>query len=284
MSCDVRKIPLGVGGCAKLPALIKSMVVTPDNFTATTANLTSKTFWQNAVKAAAESRANIWPYFDAFENISEEAVYEDTPLSYLAVRDGNYRFKFHIAQSLCLHKAMFTHRASTGRAWLVDVNDEIICTKGVDGLFRGLSIQLLHTEKLVFSDGSVKTKSPIVLALRNNREIDQNGHMFTAEWFPEVVRLKDVTIEVVSVTTTVLVVKVYTTCDNTPVSGLVAGDFVMKDNAGANQTFTFSAGSNGQYTLTSTGTFVDGTITLVAPASLSIDAYEHGTPTVVNVP
>lgn len=283
MSCNIRKIPLGTGTCAKLPAMIKSMIVTPDNFTATETNLSSKTFWQNAVKASPASRADFWPYFDTFENISEEAVYEDTPLSYLAVRDGNYRFKFGIAQSLCIHKAMFTHRSNNGRAWLVDVNDEVICTKGTDGLYRGLSIQLLNTEKLMFSDGSVKTKSPVVLALRNNRELDQLGHMFTADWFSEIVRLKDVTISVVSASSSSVVVDVYTTCDNVPVNGLVAADFVFKDNAGANQTFTLSPGSNGRYTLNGTG-FVDGTITLVPPASLSIDAYEHGTPVTVDIP
>lgn len=282
MSCDIRKIPLGVGNCAKMPSLIKSMIITPDTFTATTANLSSKAFWQAAVKAAPGSRAHIWPYFDTFEDISEEAVYEDTPLSYLSVRDGNYRFKFGIAQSLCLHKAMFTHRASTGRAWLVDVNDEVICTQGSDGLYRGLSVQLLNTEKMMISDGSVRTKTPIVLALRNNRELDQNGYMFTAEWFTEVVRLKDVTIQIVSQSSSSIVVDVFTTCDNTPVIGLIAADFVLVDTAGASQSFTLTS-SAGRYTLTATTSFVDGKLTLAAPASLSIDAYEHGTPVTIDV-
>lgn len=282
MSCDLRKIPLGVGGCAKIPALIKSMIVTPDNFTATAANLSSKSFWQNAVKDEPSKRVHIWPYFDTFEDISEEAVYEDTPLSYLAVRDGNYRFKFGIAQSLCLHKAMFTHRASTGRAWLVDVNDEVICTVGADNLYRGLSIQLLNTEKLMISDGSVRTKTPVVLALRNNRELDQNGYMFTADWFSEVIRLKDVTLKLVSASTSTIVVDVVTTCDNSPVAGLIAADFVLKDNAGASQSFTLSS-SGGRYTLSATNSFVDGTLTLVKPSLLSVEAYEHGSPITIDV-
>ncbi|GIV35400.1 MAG: hypothetical protein KatS3mg031_2935 [Chitinophagales bacterium] len=282
MSCEIRKIPLGVGNCIEMPSLLSSMIVTPDNFSVTEANLNSKTFWQNAVKADPSARIHVWPYFDMFENISEEAVYEDTPLSYQAVRDGNYRFRFSIAQGLCLHKAMFTHRAKSGRVFLVDVDGQVICTKGSDGLYRGLSIQLLNTEKLQFNDGSVTTKSPIVLALRNNKELDRDGYIFTSSWFYELVRLKDVTIEVVSVSASSIVVDVYVTCDKTAVNGLVAADFILLDSGGSAQTFSLSAGPNGRYTLS--GTFVDGTLTLKPPATLSIDAYEHGAPITIDVP
>lgn len=282
--CNIRKVPLGVGNCAKMPQLISSMIWTPDSFTATETEVVSKTFWQNAVKAAEASRANIWPYFDTFENISQEAIYEDTNLSYLAVRDGNYRFKFGIAQGLCLHRAMFTHRAKNGRVWFYDNEGQLLATKGTDNKYRGLSVQLLNTEKLLFNDGSVVTKSPIVVALRNNVEVDKNGYVIDADWFTEVVRLKDVTLKVISASSSTIVVSVTVTCDGSAVNGLIAADFSILTTSGSSQSKTLSGSSNGVYTLSATGTFVDGTIDLVAPSVLSIDAYESSGAVTVDVP
>jgi hypothetical protein len=272
--CDVRKVPLGIGECTKMPQLLTSMITTSDSFSATEEQVVSATFWQDAIKAGAASRANVWPYFDTMENVSEEAVYEDTPLSYQAVRDGNYRFKFGIAQGLCLHKSMFTHRAKGGRVWLFDNEGQLTCTKGTDGLYRGLSIQLLNTEKLIFNDGSVTTKSPVLVALRNNRELDQYGAVVTAPFFYELIRLKDVTLTVISADADDIVVSATVTCDGTAVAGLEAADFVVLDGDGVAQAKTLSEGANGVYTLSATGSFVDGTVGLVAPSALSIDAYE----------
>jgi hypothetical protein len=247
MSCDIRKIPLKPGKCIDLPGLITSMIVTSDDFKATPAQIGNETFWQNSA-LQQNGEFHIWPYFDMFENISEEAVYEDTPLSYLNVRDGNYRFKFHIAQGLCLHKAMFTHRAKSGRAFLFDNEGNLMGTKDSAGNFYGFSIQLLNTEKLVFSDGSVATKSPIVLALRNNKELDRNGYMLKADWFYTLPRIQDVTIAGNQTGALEITFTVTSTCDGTPITGLVLADFQFFGTVG---TPAITAGANpGQYILT----------------------------------
>src|SRR5690606_23372110 len=171
MDCNVVKKNLGLVTCNKLPQLIRGMITTPNTFSLTEAQALVAANWQNALIAEASERAHYWPPFINFENISEEAVYEDLPLGYLAVRDGNYRFRFGIKQNLCIHKAMFTHRSNQGRAFLYDTENQLIGTMDSNGNIRGLSIQLLHTEKMIFSDGSVSTKSPIVLALLDNKEL-----------------------------------------------------------------------------------------------------------------
>ena len=277
LDCNITKKNLGLSKCNKLPSLIKSIITTPATFKLTPSQLlteaATKTALQNALLSGIAQRIYLWPNFVGFENISQEAVYEDNALAYIPVRDGNYRFKFHIKESLCFHKAMYTHRANGGRAFLFDVENQLIGTQDDDGNFMGLSIQNLNTEKLMFSDGSVSTKSPILLALSDNKELDQDGAILDAAFVNTLTRLTDVTLEVVSASATTIVVKVFVTCDETPVNGLTDEDFVVLDAAGDPQTISGATEDDGTYTLT--GSSIDsGTIDLVAAADLSVPGYE----------
>jgi len=295
MSCEVNKKNLGLSKCNKLPLLPESMITTPQGFAIPAATIALgadaiKTYLQDALLDVASDRIYIWPHFDTFENISEDAVYEDGPLTYTPVRDGNYRFRFGIAQSLCLHKAMYTHRAKTGRVFLIDIEGNLIGTELSNGDFAGLSIQVLNTEKLILSDGSVATKSPVVVALKNNRELDANGSMISiADFVGELYRIIDVDVKVVTITDAGDIdVSVIQECDGTPVSGLVTADFVYLNAAGAAVVIT-SATENanipGQYKLTQAGDlFVDGTVNIKAPATLTIKAYESTGAAAVNIP
>lgn len=278
MDCNTRKTPLGVTRCNKLPAMPKSMIVTPIGFKFTAAQVASATLMEAALQAAIlageATRVHCWPNFVSFENISEDAVYEETPLAYLAVRDGNYRFRFSLKESLCLHKSMFTHRANSGRAFLFDVENQLIGTLDSDGNFYGFTIQLLHTEKMVISDGSVSTKSPIVLALADNKELDAEGALVDAPYVNTVDKLTDVELTIVSATSSEIVVDAKITCDGSALNGLVLADFVLLDDAGAAQSIATATEVDGRYTLTATTTFADGTLNLDDPDQLSIQAYE----------
>lgn len=277
--CNVVKKALGLSSCNKLPNMPKSIITTPMNFKATPEEAADPEFWQDAILAGRANRIYLWPNFVSFENISEEAIYEDTPLAYLSVRDGNYRFRFSIKESLCLHKAMFTHRATSGRAFILDIENQLIGTQDVAGNFMGFTVQLLHTEKLIIGDGSVSTKSPIVLALANNKELDQNGAIIDGSFVNTLNRLTDVTIEVLSSDDSEIVANVFATCDGTPVSGLILADFVLLDENGDPQSISGITEEDGKYTLTGSG-WTSGTLSLDPPASLSIQAYESNVATV----
>lgn len=282
--CIVAKENLGLSRCNKFPALIKGIITTPDSFFLSPANAALQAQWQNGIEDVAAERIYLWPWFVGMENISEEAVYEETPLAYLAVRDGNYRFKFHIKENLCIHRAMYTHRANQGRAFLIDTDNNIIGTLNEAGTeFRGFSIQLLNTEKLMFSDGSVSSKSPLVLALKNNKELDKDGYIVTLDEVNDLVRIVDVTINVTTQTAESIVAEVTVTCDGSKVNGLLHTDFKLLNSAGAAQSIASRTEVDGVYTLTPTTTFVDGTLGLQLAASLTTDPYE-ATPATINVP
>jgi hypothetical protein len=278
--CNVVKENLGLSTCNKLPALIRSIITTPDDFVLTQEQAAVSSNWQDALITNISDRIYLWPNFVGFEDVSEKEVYEDTPLAYLAVRDGKYRFRFDMKESLCFHKAMYSHRANSGRAFLFDVENQLIGTLDSDGNVQGFSIQLLNTEKMKFSDGKVSTKSSILLALQNNLELDQAGVLMDASFVNSLKRLTDVTITIVSAIATKIICTVAVTCDGTPVNGLVKADFSLtKASDGTAQTISSVTEDDGEYTLNGSG-LVNGFLTLVAPSVLSIEAYEADTATV----
>lgn len=218
MACTVEdKKNLGLSNCNEFPGLLSGMIETNVDFAIPAATLASgaaavQTYLQDALLDPIADRIYYWPPFASFEDVSEEAVYQDTPLRYRKVRDGNYRFRFGISENMCLHKAMFTHRRNSGRVFLVDQDGNLIGTELSNGDFAGFSIALLNTEKLKFNDGSVASESPILVALSNNIELDKNGEMFDASSFiNELYRIVDVELTIVgSPSATTIVVDVAT--------------------------------------------------------------------------
>ena len=290
--CVVNKTNLGLSQCNKLPAMPRGMITTPVNFQFTPAQLADatafKTALQNALVNPKSSRVYLWAWFKNFENISEEAIYEDTPLAYQRVRDGQYRFRFHISESMCYHKAMYTHKSNNGRVFLIDSENQIVGTVDDAGNFQGFLMSLLNTEKMVISDGSVSTKSPVVVALANNKELDQSGFILDssiASVVDDVYRLTDVTLTISNKTAAAFDVTVASSCDGTGIDGLVLADFnVLTALGAAQQPTTVTAKGNGVYTLARTGNFVTGSVNLVAAASLTVKAYESTGAVALTIP
>jgi hypothetical protein len=210
---------------------------------------------------------------------SEETKYVESPLGTRKARNGNYRFRHYVSKSLCAHKQMYSHNSTEGRLIYIDLEGNWLLTQDSDLNYRGLSIDLLNVEKLKLSSGDDLTESPIYVSLANSQEIDSNGYVFTfAGLYEELEPLTDVTLSVVSplAVSSVMYVTVTNSCDDTPISGLVIGDFSVHTTAGAAQALTSVTEPNddGVYTLTKTGGFAAGNVNLVSSASLSIDAYE----------
>ena len=292
MECDVVKKNLGVSRCNKMPEMLISMITTPAGFSIPAATLADPVllleFLNAAALAPAGQRIYRWPDFKSFENISQEAVYEDTPLAYLPVRDGAYRFRFGIRENLCIHKAMYSHRANSGGVIFFDSENQLILSEAADGKGVPFTLQLIHTEKLLFNDGSVSSKSPILVALQNNKELDKAGILVEFNDFNQISRIVDVKLtKVGTASATTIVVTAAAECDATPLTGLVVGDFLLvDDDNGATHAIT-SAVENpaipGQYTLTGTA-FENSKLSTVAPSELSIDGgYETLTPLAITI-
>lgn len=295
MACSIEdKKNMGLVQCNEYPGMLSGMIETNSDFAIPAATVASgsaavQAYLQAAILDPIADRIFYWPPFSNMEVISEEAIYQDTPLRYRKVRDGQYRFRFGISENLCIHKAMATHYRTSGRVFLIDQEGFLIGTELSNGDFAGFSLALMNPEKLRWNTGSEASESPVVVALSNNKEMDNNGMMFDASDFVnELYRIVDVELTIVGTpSATTIVVDVATVCDGTAVSGLVATDFLLVDNDdGATHAISSVAESTsvaGRYTLTGVS-FEDSTLNLDPPDVLSIQAYESTGSVAVNVP
>jgi len=285
--CVVKK-NLGVVRCNKFPSLPKLMITTPPNFFLTPTEAADVAVWQAKLLLTPGNRIYLWPEFDKVEDVSSESAYDESVLSDLVADQGKYRWRFMISQNLCIHKAMFTHSGKGDRVFFLDVKNFLIGTEKSDGNIRGFKIGLLNAEKLKIGDGSVGTYSPVYLVLKDHLELDSAGIMFDGSFVNELNAIVDVTLVLVgSVSSSTIVVDVMLSCDESPLTGLVAADFLLlKDSDGTAQAKTAAESTTipGRYTLTAGTSFVDGTLTLVPAASISVEAYEAENTLTVNVP
>jgi hypothetical protein len=274
--CVVKK-NLGLVRCNKLPDMPKGMIVTPKAFELTPEEAINPTVWQAKLLLTPGVRIHLWPEFDGIEDVSTEAAYDQSVLSDLVADMGKYAWRAMISQNLCLHKAMFSHSGKGDRVFLWDKKNFLVGKLNAAGNFQGFKMSLLNTEKLKLGDGSVATKTPVYIVLRDHLELDQNGTMVDGSFVNDLLEIVDVTLEVVGTPiAATIVVDVMLSCDESPLVGLIAADFLVLTTAGATQAKTAaeSATVPGRYTLTAGTTFVDGTVTLVPAATLSVEAYE----------
>ncbi len=297
MACEIETpANLGLSQCNEFPKLLAGMIETPQGFVIPAATLASGTaavlaYIQAALLVSTNARIFNWPGWSRVpEDNSEEEVYEDSALKIRAVRKGNYRWRFFVSENLCIHKAMQSHKRTSGRVFLIDVDGSIIGTKLSNGDFAGLSLALLNPEKLRFATESEVSVSPVYVALSSPIEFDKSGFMFDASTFVnELYRIVDVDVTVVTITDAGDIdVAVASTCDGTPISGLVVADFTYLNASGVAVTITTateSASIPGQYKLTQTGDlFVDGTVNIKTPSVLTIKAYQSTGAAAVDIP
>lgn len=264
MNCEEAvKKNLGISRCTEFPEMPRSILTVPPGFSGTLVEVATKEFWQAKLLAPIAERCYLWDYFVKHEDISEEAQYEDTAHAMLAIRDGNYRFRFHFRVNLCKHKAMYTHRANNGGVLIFDNKRKLLGTlNAAETNLLALDVQLLHTEKIKFNDGSVSSTSPILLALNDNLQVDQSGVQIDFSFINELIRLTDAELTVVgNPTASSIVVDVKTKCDGTGVTGLLLADFLPVDTDGdaiVLSSATPHASIAGRYTLASAAAFEGG--------------------------
>jgi hypothetical protein len=275
LSCSEELQNLGVSRCKKRPSFIKGMITTPEDYTITAVLAATATQWQADILAASTARIFLWPKAVNYENIAEEQVLEETPLTVIGVRPGNYRYRLYFKENLELHKRMHSHNESSGRVFLIDIDNQIIGTSDDSGVtLKGFLLDNLLVEKLMLNDGAQATKTPVNVYTADNNELDSNGFMVEANFVNSLISLTSVVITEVSAVATLITVDVKSALDNVPLIGLVAADFTLVDATGASQTISgVTEISDGRYEVAGTG-LVTGTLDLVVAASLSVPGFE----------
>lgn len=273
---------LGTSKCKKIPKLLKGIIKTPNSYTITAELAASATQWQTDIEADINARIYLFPQWaKALEDVSSDQVVEDTPLGLTGVDAGQHRWKLGFVENLQLHKAMYSHRNTEGRVFLIDRENKIISTSDDDGTtLKGFLLDNLLTEKLKLSDGALASKTWVGVNLADNTELDERGFMTEAPFVNSLLSLTSVVITIASDPTpsaTAFNFSVASLLDGTPIIGLDKADLIFLTAAGVDQISAIDTLTepleDGDYVIAGTA-MATGSLNLKLPADLSLDAYE----------
>jgi hypothetical protein len=177
---------------------------------------------------------------------------------------------------------------------MLDDDGWLIGTRKVNGDFAGWALDLLHTEKMKFNNGTEASFTPLMVAFKNNKEWDRFGMMVdVSEIIADVYKMVDVLITLPAgapaITASAVTIEVKTECDSTPLEGLVLADFVILEPDGTPIALTGAdedANIPGRYLLESAAAFVDDmTVDIDTPTDLTLKPYQNAEdPLVVLIP
>lgn len=271
LDCITSEANVGASACKKFPQALAGFIKTPANFTITMVNALVAANWQAAIAAAPGVRIHLFPIAHAFENVSEEAVRASSNLGKeVQVRPGQYRFRISFRENLEVHKRMYSHLASGGRVFLIDLQGKLIGTSTDGGTtLKGFLLDNFAPEKIAFGTGDDVSTSPIYFSLAENTELDLQGQQIEfAAIKNSLIALTDVVLaQVGSGSATEFTFSVKSMLDNVGIVGLVQADFTFTAMSG------LTDNGDGTYTVAGSG-MASGNLTMDDPADLSIKGYE----------
>lgn len=276
--CTDDKKNIGISRCNDLPKQFRGMITTPFNFKMTAENALLLATWQTALLAAKNIRIYKWPAFVQNDDAKTDATYEENTLGTRLADPGKYQWRPYFQQDMCTHKAMISHSGDNQRVIFFDGN-RMFMMEDEEGNVMGFPCYL-NTEKMLFADGAITTKTPVFISLHSSFDVDNYGITMEGKFFTSLNPLTDVELTVDAPPATSadgISVLVSAVCDGVEVSGLLPADFIVKTAAGVDQpvaTATEDPDEPGKYFVVGTGDFVAGTITLRAASALTVKGYE----------
>lgn len=282
VSCAGNVLNLGASTCKKSIKILKGIIKTSETYTITASDAASITQWQTDIKDTINARIILFPkWAKSFEDISSEQALEETPLAVMDTTPGQHRWNLGFVENFELHKAMYSHRNTEGRMFLVDIANQIWGTSDDEGVtLKGFTLDNLLPQKIKVSDGTISTKTIVGVYLADNTELDVRGFLVDAPFANSLIPLTSAVITIASSPTpsaTDFNFSVASKLDGTPVIGLVKDDLLFLTAAGDNQDSTLDTltepADDGAYVVEGTA-MATGSLNLVLPSALTLDAWE----------
>lgn len=287
LNCDNTKKNIGVSNqCDKNVGLIRGAISTPTNYTISATDAASATKWLEGIVSDTATRIYMFPKWAVnLENISSDEIRQDTPLESLKVFPGQHRYALSFAKNFEIHKNIYSHSGSSGRAFMIDHNDVIWGTSDDDGVtLKGFLLSDLNVRKLQVNTGAEKTLTIVEFYMTDNNELDKRGEGVDASAFiGQLEPLTTVNLTQVGTSTASLVtVDVKSGVDGIGVSGFVQADFDLTGIGGTPSGVVENPVGSGTYEI-SGATFTAGNVDLVTADQLSIIGYESSGPVAITI-
>jgi hypothetical protein len=269
--CNAKK-KIGISDCSTIFQNLKGFIYTPKDFSITATDAADQSKWQDAIQDTPDARVVLFPQWAIeYENVSEESVNQETSLTSIEVRPGNYRFKYWFTNNMEQHKSMYSFNGAKGRVFPIDRQNIIVGTSQDDGVtLQGLLLDRVQVDKLFVNDGSTVTYTPVTTLLADNTEVDDRGVLTQADFVNDLIPLTPVVLATSGTPSdTEIIVDVSNVNDGIAVEGLDADSFSLTLPTGVTQTISGAAESAitpGRYTLSGTS-WVTGLLSVVTGAS-----------------
>jgi len=259
-----------------LGATIKAFYTTSDFEFVTKTSAQTAADWATAIQ-----NKYLYPLpmvLDVEDNSTEAGVYTGSLGRKIKASNSIWGEKLFFDVTAFEYSRLFSFDGAKGRIFLADIKGNVYGTSSDGTKIKGFEIASFDVYPYTVATGQGEIRRmAIAFELANYSEYTEDIAVFEAQFADELTGLVDVSLSSASWTTDGCVVTVTRDCDGSGVTGLVATDFVLVDDAGGSESISFLApvsGSPGSYTLAAT-LGVDGyVLNLKAPALMTTKGYE----------
>jgi hypothetical protein len=272
----------GGKGCRFNPGIITGMVIVPQGgeFANEAAALVLAN-WNKNVNAVRQSIFYPLPKFDNFENTQDDPIFYEGDTERIDVRSGNIRFVGTYANlSLCYQKMLKSFNGGDWYAYFITQGGYIL-GKSNDGVkFQPFKIKFYADNQKFPANNGELYMTKVFVDITNPDEWGTKGMEVKPTAFDAATLegLTNVTLTLVSSSSTSAVVTIADNCEGAAISGLVVGDFILTDDVlGAESitSVTESSTTEGSYTFAwSTLGADDYILNLKAPSAQTTKGYE----------
>ena len=259
-----------------LGATLKAFYTTADFEFATKTSAQTAAVWTTAIQ-----NKYVYPLpmvLDVEDNSTEAGIYTGSLGRKIKASNSIWGEKLLFDVTAFEYTRLFSFNGAKGRLLLVDVNGNVYGTSSDGTKIKGFEIASLevHPYTVATGQGEIR-RSAIAFELADYSEYTSGIVIFAADFVDELTGLVDVTITSASWTTGGCTFTVTRDCDGSGVTGLVAADLVLVDDAGGSETITSIApvaGVAGSYTLVATLGADGYVLNLKTPAAMTTKGYE----------
>ncbi len=277
LSCVTSLSNTGLANCLDNLGYDARLIWTTESFSfSSEANAEDEDQWTAGINAGT---VYPFPLFEEIEPAIEDDVEQETGIGLsLFVREGKYGGVGRFQVALCNLPKLRSFNEVTGRAFIVTGNGKVYGTSPDGTVLKGFKLSKFHVSGLKGTDGSTVRFVELRYQFKNLNEMADYPAVPQLTWDPlELSGLIDVDITVDSSAEGSLTISAARDCDNQAVTGLVEGDFEVKDSSGSAQSAdTFADNDDGTYTFTYDPVLSadDYTVALKTPASQTTGGYD----------
>ena len=268
----------GRGTCAKSLGPDQKFFLADSTFTGTAAQLKTKAYWTAAIKAGT-----VIPFPEVMEiepqNV-EAAYYESPSGSSFKMKNEKRKTMFKFVENIVTHSGLKSHSDRSWYVWFYTKNGYLRCHNIASDSFQGLLMSNFFVNAQETATFDAVEQTPVICEHNDVDDWDMEFGVIQPDFdmkdLEGVFQTQATFISGTQTTGTLTVnISVSVEGSNSALSGLLAADFLLKDESGITVTVDSATESpSGTYAIVATDDATTGTIALSGNVTVGADLYK----------